>query len=304
MAMAAPAPPAFSSLFAHNGSSWSSCPSSPRLHKQVSQLGSREFAKIGFRQADVGLFTISGLGAGNSRDSRRGAAEVVRGQASLAVAIPGVEEKNVQRLKGIYIQKVVPALKEEFEYTNSLQVPRVEKVVVNCGVGEAAQNAKALESAIKDISVVTGQRPVRTRAKKAIAGFKIRKGVPVGVVTTLRGEIMYSFLDRLLNLALPRTRDFFGVNPYGFDGKGNYTLGLRDQSVFPEIKYENIDRPRGMDICIITSAKTDKEGQRLLSLLGMPFREGAMSSRILRSNMKRDSFFGPGVKIGKFGKKK
>lgn len=183
------------------------------------------------------------------------------------------------RLKSVYVSKVIPALKDEFKYSNVLEVPRVEKVVVNCGIGEGSQNAKILESAIKDIATVTGQRPVITRAKKAIAGFKIREGVPVGLAVTLRGELMYSFLDRLLNLVLPRTRDFLGVNPYSFDGKGNYNIGLKEQGVFPEIKFDNIDKPRGMDISIVTSAKTDKEGQKLLTLMGMPFRKGDVSSR-------------------------
>jgi large subunit ribosomal protein L5 len=180
---------------------------------------------------------------------------------------------TVPRLRGLYEQKVVPSLKEEFKYSNVFEIPRVEKVVVNCGIGEASQNAKTLESTIRDIALITGQKAVVTRSRKAIAGFKLRQGVPVGVCLTLRGEVMYSFLDRLMNLALPRTRDFQGVNPYSFDGRGNYTLGLPEQSVFPEIRFENIDKERGMDICIITSAKNDLEGLKLLSLMGMPFRE-------------------------------
>ncbi|CAM6024483.1 unnamed protein product [Sphagnum balticum] len=183
------------------------------------------------------------------------------------------DQVEVPRLKGIYEQKVVPSLKEEFKYGNIFEIPQVEKVVVNCGIGEASQNAKTLESTIRDIALITGQKAVVTRSRKAIAGFKLRQGVPVGVCLTLRGEVMYSFLDRLMNLALPRTRDFQGVNPYSFDGRGNYTLGLPEQSVFPEIRFENIDKERGMDICIITSAKNDTEGLKLLSLMGMPFRE-------------------------------
>ncbi|KAI5066756.1 hypothetical protein GOP47_0017284 [Adiantum capillus-veneris] len=199
--------------------------------------------------------------------------------SSAAVAEAPASAVEMPRLKSIYVNKVVPALKEEFQYTNLLQIPRVEKVVINCGIGEASQNAKILEAGIKDISTVTGQRPNITRAKKAIAGFKIRQGVPVGVAVTLRGELMYSFLDRLLNLVLPRTRDFLGVSPYSFDGKGNYNLGLKEQGVFPEIKFDNIDKPRGMDISIVTSARTDKEGQKLLTLLGMPFRAGDVSAK-------------------------
>ncbi|KAH9555872.1 hypothetical protein CY35_08G139800, partial [Sphagnum magellanicum] len=152
-------------------------------------------------------------------------------------------------------------------------IPQVEKVVVNCGIGEASQIAKTLESTIRDIALITGQNTVVTRSRKAIAGFKLRQRVPVRVCLTLRGEVKYSFLDRLMNLALPRTRDFQGVNPYSFDGRGNYTLGLPEQSVFPAIRFENIGKERGMDICIITSAKNDTEGLKLLSLMDMPFRE-------------------------------
>lgn len=199
--------------------------------------------------------------------------------AVIAAPPAATSEQRAPRLKAIYVNNVVPAMKEEFKYSNTLEVPKLEKVVVNCGIGEASQNAKVLENAMRDIATVSGQRPVITRAKKAIAGFKLRQGVPVGVAVTLRGELMYSFLDRLLNLVLPRTRDFLGVNPYSFDGKGNFNLGLKEQGVFPEIKFDNIDKPRGMDISIFTSAKTDKEGQKLLTLLGMPFRTGDVSSR-------------------------
>ncbi|MCO5603178.1 hypothetical protein L7F22_057325 [Adiantum nelumboides] len=201
----------------------------------------------------------------------------VRSSSAAVAEAPSAVE--MPRLKSVYVNNVVPALKEEFQYTNVLQIPRVEKVVVNCGIGEGSQNAKILEAAIKDISTVTGQRPNITRAKKPIAGFKIREGVPVGIAVTLRGELMYSFLDRLLNLVLPRTRDFLGVSPYSFDGKGNYNLGLKEQGVFPEIRFDNIDKPRGMDIAIVTSARTDKEGQKLLTLLGMPFRQGDVSAK-------------------------
>uniref|UniRef100_A0A0C9S4F3 Large ribosomal subunit protein uL5c n=1 Tax=Wollemia nobilis TaxID=56998 RepID=A0A0C9S4F3_9CONI len=197
--------------------------------------------------------------------------------AAAPVAVEEQQEANesrpVPRLKEMYLQEVVPKLQKEFKYRNPHEIPRVEKVVVNCGIGDAAQNAKALESAIKDISLLTGQRPVKTRAKRAIAAFKLRKGSPVGLAVTLRGQIMYNFLDRLINLALPRTRDFQGLNPNSFDGHGNYSLGIREQNVFPEIKFESMDRTRGMDVCIETTAKTDSEGQKLLSLLGMPFRD-------------------------------
>ncbi len=177
------------------------------------------------------------------------------------------------RLKTIYRDSVMPRMTEKFKYTNTHQVPKLTKVVVNRGLGEAASNAKALDVSTKEISVITGQRPVITRAKKAIAGFKIRAGVPVGLVVTLRGDKMYEFLDRLLNVALPRIRDFRGVNPKAFDGRGNYTLGLREQLLFPEIQYDEVDKMRGMDISICTTAATDEEGRELLALLGMPFKK-------------------------------
>lgn len=177
------------------------------------------------------------------------------------------------RLKTYYQEKVVPKLIEQFNYENVHQVPKVIKVTVNRGMGEAAQNAKALESSLAEIAVITGQKPVVTRAKKAIAGFKIRKGMPVGIMVTLRSERMYAFLDRLVNLVLPRIRDFRGISPKSFDGRGNYTLGLREQLIFPEIEYDNIDQIRGMDISIITTATTDEEGRALLKELGMPFRD-------------------------------
>lgn len=178
-----------------------------------------------------------------------------------------------ERLKNIYLETVVPKLKEQFGYKNIHQVPKVVKVTVNRGLGEASQNAKAMESSLNEIATITGQKPVVTRAKKAIAGFKIRQGMPVGVMVTLRSGRMYSFLDRLINLALPRIRDFRGVSPKSFDGSGNYTLGIREQLIFPEVEYDSIDQIRGMDISIITTAKTDEEGRALLKELGMPFRE-------------------------------
>ena len=178
-----------------------------------------------------------------------------------------------QNLKQRYLETIVPKLMDEFKYSNIHQVPKIEKVTVNRGLGEASQNAKALESSITEIAVITGQKPVVTRAKKAIAGFKIRQGMPVGVMVTLRSERMYAFLDRLIGLALPRIRDFRGISPKSFDGRGNYTLGIREQLLFPEIDYDNIDQIRGMDISIVTTAKTDEEGRALLREMGMPFRE-------------------------------
>ncbi len=176
-------------------------------------------------------------------------------------------------LKERYKTEILPKLKEQFGYTNIHQVPKVAKINVNRGLGEASQNAKALESSIKEISTITGQKPVVTRAKKAIAGFKIRQGMPVGVMVTLRGERMYSFLERLINLALPRIRDFRGVSPKSFDGRGNYSLGVREQLIFPEIDYDTIDQIRGLDISIVTTANTDEEGRALLKEMGMPFRK-------------------------------
>jgi large subunit ribosomal protein L5 len=160
---------------------------------------------------------------------------------------------------------------EEFGYANVMQVPRVEKVVVNIGVGEALTNARALDAASEDIAAITGQRPAIRRARKSIASFKLREGAPVGVKVTLRGNRMYDFLDRLINVALPRQRDFRGISPDAFDGRGNYTLGLREQLVWPEIDYDKVEQVRGMEITIVTSAKTDEEGRRLLQLMGMPF---------------------------------
>jgi large subunit ribosomal protein L5 len=177
------------------------------------------------------------------------------------------------RLKTLYLETVVPKLREQFNYQNIHQIPKLVKITVNRGLGEASQNAKALESSLSEIAVITGQRPVVTRAKKAIAGFKLRQGMPVGVMVTLRGERMYGFLDRVMNLALPQIRDFRGVSPKSFDGRGNFSLGLREQLIFPEINYDSIDQIRGMDIAIITTAPTDEEGRALLKALGMPFRE-------------------------------
>ncbi len=172
-----------------------------------------------------------------------------------------------------YHEQVVPALMTEFRYGNVMQVPKIEKIVVNIGVGEALDNAKALDAAVGDLRQITGQQPVITKAKKSIAAFKLREGRAIGVKVTLRGDRMWAMLDRLINVALPRIRDFRGVSPDTFDGRGNYTIGLREQLVFPEIQYDKIDKVRGMEITIVTSASTDEEGRRLLKLMGMPFRE-------------------------------
>jgi len=175
------------------------------------------------------------------------------------------------RLKELYLKEVVPAMMQKFGYRSVMQVPRVEKVVLNMGVGEAAQNAKVLDAAVDDLTRISGQKPVVTRAKKSIAGFRIRQNMPIGVKVTLRGERMYHFLDKLFNIALPRVRDFRGVSPKSFDGRGNYTLGIREQLIFPEIDYDKIDKIRGLDVVIVTTANTDEESRDLLARLGMPF---------------------------------
>jgi len=177
-------------------------------------------------------------------------------------------------LKQYYKETVVPALMTEFKYDTVMQVPRVVKVVINIGVGEALDNAKALDGAVEDLQKITGQKPVITKAKKSIASFKLREGRAIGVKVTLRNTRMWALLDRLINLALPRTRDFRGISGNAFDGRGNYTLGLREQLLFPEIEYDKIDKVRGMEITIVTTSKSDEEGRRLLKLMGMPFREG------------------------------
>ncbi len=176
-------------------------------------------------------------------------------------------------IKQYYRETVVPTMMSEFKYSNVMQVPRVVKVVMNIGVGEAIDNAKSLDGAVDDLTKIAGQKPVITKAKKSIATFKLREGKAIGVKVTLRNERMWALLDRLINAALPRTRDFRGIDGDAFDGRGNYTLGLREQLIFPEIEYDKIDKVRGMEITIVTTAKTDEEGRRLLRLLGMPFRE-------------------------------
>ncbi len=177
------------------------------------------------------------------------------------------------RLKEKYRQDVVAALQKEFNYKNPMQVPTVNKVVVNIGMGEVIQNAKAMDAAVSDLATITGQRPVITRARRSVAAFKLREGMQIGCMVTLRGERMYQFLDKLINVALPRLRDFQGVSPEAFDGRGNYTLGLREQLVFPEIDYDKVDKVRGMEVSVVTTARTDEEGRRLLALMGMPFKK-------------------------------
>lgn len=176
------------------------------------------------------------------------------------------------RLYDLYKQEIVPRLMERFNYKNVMQAPKVDRVVINIGVGEAIQNSKALDGAVNDLSTIAGQKPVITKAKKSIAGFKLREGMPIGCKVTLRGERMYEFLDRLINLSLPRVRDFRGVSPQAFDGRGNYSLGIKEQTIFPEIDYDKIDKIRGLEVVIVTTAKTDEEGRELLKGLGMPFR--------------------------------
>jgi large subunit ribosomal protein L5 len=177
------------------------------------------------------------------------------------------------RLRDKYRNEIVPAMLEEFSYGNTMMVPRVTKVVINVGVGEALDNARALDAAVEDITKIAGQKPIITRARKSVAAFKLREGRSIGVKVTLRGERMWALIDRLVNLALPRTRDFRGISADCFDGRGNYTLGLREQLIFPEIEYDKIDKLRGLEITIVTTAQNDEEGRRLLKLLGFPFKE-------------------------------
>ncbi|UWG97929.1 50S ribosomal protein L5 [Dehalobacter sp. DCM] len=177
------------------------------------------------------------------------------------------------RLKDYYKNEITPALQKNFNYTNVMQTPKLDKVVINIGLGEAIQNPKAIDSAVDDIMTITGQKPVVTRAKKSIAAFKLRAGMPIGVKVTLRGDRMYEFVDRLINVALPRVRDFQGVSAKAFDGRGNYTLGIKEQLIFPEINFDKIDKLRGMDIVFVTTAKTDEEAKELLKGFRMPFRD-------------------------------
>jgi large subunit ribosomal protein L5 len=179
----------------------------------------------------------------------------------------------MSRLKEKYLKEVVPSLRKEFGYTNAMAVPKIEKVVINMGLGEATANAKIVDTGVDELARISGQKPVVRRAKKSIASFKLRQGMPIGTMVTLRGDRMWEFLDRLVSIALPRVRDFKGVSPRGFDGRGNFTLGLRDQLLFPEIDYMKVDKARGMNVCVVTTAKTDAEARKLLQFVGMPFRQ-------------------------------
>lgn len=179
----------------------------------------------------------------------------------------------MSRLREVYNKEIVDAMMKKFEYKNVMQVPKVNKIVINMGVGEAKDNAKVLDSAVKDLESIAGQKAVLTRARKSVANFKIREGMPIGCKVTLRGERMYEFLDRLVNLALPRVRDFRGVNPNAFDGRGNFSLGIKEQLIFPEIEYDKVDKVRGMDVIFVTTAKTDEEARELLTLFNMPFKK-------------------------------
>jgi large subunit ribosomal protein L5 len=179
----------------------------------------------------------------------------------------------VARLKEKYVKEIRPALQEKFGYKNVMEIPKLDKIVINMGLGEAIQNPKAMDAAVHDLTAISGQKPIITRAKKSIAAFKVRTGMPIGCKVTLRGERMYEFVDKLISVALPRVRDFKGVSNKAFDGRGNYTLGLKEQLIFPEIEYDKIDRLRGMEIGFVTTAKTDEECRELLRLMGMPFRE-------------------------------
>ncbi|MEE3393014.1 MAG: 50S ribosomal protein L5 [Lachnospiraceae bacterium] len=179
----------------------------------------------------------------------------------------------MSRLKDTYSKDIVPALEKKFGYKNVMQVPKLAKIVINMGVGEARENSKVLDKAVEELGIITGQKAVTTKAKKSIANFKLREGMPIGCMVTLRGEKMYEFLDRLVNLALPRVRDFRGVNPDAFDGRGNYALGIKEQLIFPEIEYDKVDKVRGMDVIIVTTANTDEEARELLAQFGMPFRK-------------------------------
>ncbi|MBA2876751.1 50S ribosomal protein L5 [Thermaerobacillus caldiproteolyticus] len=179
----------------------------------------------------------------------------------------------MNRLKEKYLKEVTPALMSKFNYKSVMQVPKIEKIVINMGVGDAVQNPKALDNAVEELALISGQKPVVTRAKKSIAGFRLREGMPIGAKVTLRGERMYEFLDKLISVSLPRVRDFRGVSKKSFDGRGNYTLGIKEQLIFPEIDYDKVNKVRGMDIVIVTTAKTDEEARELLTLLGMPFQK-------------------------------
>jgi len=178
----------------------------------------------------------------------------------------------MSRLYELYVKEIVPKLMDKFKYKNIMQVPKIEKVVLNIGVGENVQNSKAIEGAVRDLTLIAGQKPLVTKARKSIAGFKVREGMSIGCKVTLRGRRMYDFLDKLINIVLPRVRDFRGISPQAFDGRGNYSLGIKEQTIFPEIEYDKIDKVRGLEVSIVTTAKTDEEARELLKNMGMPFR--------------------------------
>lgn len=208
---------------------------------------------------------------GKAPDRKKGGKKEAPVQAPVAEELAG-ESTFVPRLRDIYRERVVPSLMKEFGFQNPMQVPRLDRIVLNVGMGEAIQNVKLLESAATELGVITGQKPIVTKARKAIAGFKLRQGMPIGAKVTLRNRRMYEFFDRLVTIALPRIRDFRGVSPKAFDGRGNYTLGLKEQLIFPEIEYDSVASIHGMDITIVTTARTNDEGKALLKHLGMPFR--------------------------------
>ena len=202
------------------------------------------------------------------------------------------------RLKELYVKEVAPALMNKFSYKSTMQIPKLDKIVINVGAGEARENSKAIDAIVKDIAAITGQKPMVCHARKSVANFKLREGMPIGVKVTLRGERMYEFLDRFFNVALPRVRDFRGINPNSFDGRGNYNMGLREQLIFPEIDYDKIDKVRGMDICFVTTATTDEEARELLTLMGAPFSTYLRKYGICRICFRELAYKGeiPGVK--------
>ena len=215
--------------------------------------------------------TKAKVAAADAPETAKGAAEAPEAAKTATPAKNGFRRPTYQGLRQRYQDEVVPALQREFSYGNSMEIPRLDKVVVNIGLGEAIANAKALDAAVGDLTTITGQKPIVTRAKRSIAQFRLRTGMPIGAKVTLRGQRMYDFLERTMALALPRIRDFRGIPTRSFDGRGNFSLGLREQLVYPEIDYDRIDRLRGLEISLVTTAKTDEEGRKLLELLGMPF---------------------------------
>jgi large subunit ribosomal protein L5 len=235
----------------------------------------------GGRPGQGGQGNRQGQGAQGAQSRRAAPAAPSTGRRERREELPPppTGPRPTPRLRTRYDEEVRPALLGEFSYGNVMRVPRVEKVVLNIGLGEALTNPQAMDNAVRDLETITGQRPVVTKARKSIAAFKLREGNPIGCMVTLRGARMYDFLDKLINVALARVRDFNGVSPESFDGRGNYNLGLREQLIFPEIAYDQIDRVRGMDVAIVTTARTDDEGRRLLQLMGMPFRSEDAAQR-------------------------